>query len=50
MSYRALAKKWAKKPTIKLLFQKYVWGNRQKVFVWNLKHAAMNIIRKKGKM
>ena len=24
-------RKWAKKPTIKLLYQKYIWGNRQKV-------------------
>ena len=38
MSYLDVCKKWAKKPTIKLLFQKYVWGNRQKVFVWNLRN------------
>ncbi len=37
MSYKDINKKWAKSPTLKLLFQKYVWGNRQKVFLWNLK-------------
>ena len=36
MGYRELTRKWADKPSLKLLFQKYVWGNRQKVFVWNL--------------
>lgn len=29
-------KKHARKPTLKLLFQKYIWGNRQKVWLWNL--------------
>lgn len=38
LDYSALCAKWAKKPTLKLLWQKYVWGNRQKVFVWNLKN------------
>ena len=38
MEYPALCEKWAKKPTVKLLWQKYVWGNRQKIFVWNLKN------------
>lgn len=37
MDYKAINKKWAKAPTIKLLFQKYIWGNRQKIFVWNIK-------------
>lgn len=37
MAYPDLCEKWAKKPTCKLLWQKYVWGNRQKIFVWNLK-------------
>lgn len=36
MDYKAITKKWADKPTIKLLFQKYILGNRQKVFIWNL--------------
>lgn len=38
MNYEAICEKWAKKPSIRLLFQKYVWGNRQKVFVWNMFH------------
>lgn len=37
MDYKTLNKKWAKKPTLKLLYQKYIWGNRQKIFVWDLK-------------
>jgi len=37
-SYKKLNKKWAKKTTLKLLWQKYVWGNRQKMFLWNLKN------------
>ena len=37
MDYHAINKKWAKKPTIKLLFQKYIWGNRQKISFWNLR-------------
>lgn len=36
LDFKSLNKKWAKPPTLKLLFQKYVWGNRQKVFVWHL--------------
>lgn len=38
VSFKALNKKWAKRPSVKLLFQKYIWGNRQKVFIWNLMH------------
>ena len=38
MTYEAINKKWAKRPGIKLLWQKYVWGNRQKVFFWNLRN------------
>lgn len=37
MDYVEICNKWAKRPTMKLLWQKYVWGNRQKIFVWNLK-------------
>lgn len=37
VSYEELNKKWAKKPTVKLLFQKYIWGNRQKIAFWNLR-------------
>lgn len=35
MDYDSINKKWAKSPGIKLLWQKYVWGNRQKVALWN---------------
>lgn len=38
MTYNEICDKWSKKPTAKLLFQKYVWGNRQKVFFWNLRN------------
>jgi len=36
MDYDMINRKWATKPSIKLLWQKYVWGNRQKVFFWNI--------------
>ncbi len=38
MEYEEINKKWAKKPTWKLLFQKYIYGNRQKIFLWNLRN------------
>lgn len=34
--YKTIIKKWAIKPGIKLLWQKYIWGNRQKIWLWNL--------------
>lgn len=37
MSFERINEKWAKKPALKLLWQKYVWGNRQKIFFWQLK-------------
>lgn len=40
MSYRRLNRKWASRPTLKLLWSKYVWGNRQKVLLWNLQHRG----------
>lgn len=36
LPYEMIVKKWAIKPSLKLLWQKYVWGNRQKVWLWNL--------------
>ena len=36
MPYKSFVRKWAKRPTLKLLAQKYLWGNRQKVWLWNL--------------
>lgn len=41
MTYKEITKKWAKKPSFKLLWQKYVWGNRQKVFFWELKNRLL---------
>lgn len=38
MPFEEFVWKYAKKPTLKLLFQKYVWGNRQKMWWWNLWH------------
>jgi len=43
-SYEYINRKWAKKPTFRLLWQKYVWGNRQKIALWNVMHK-----KRKGK-
>ncbi len=40
MKYKKLIKRWYKHPNMKLLISKYIWGNRQKVFVWNLKNKS----------
>ncbi len=42
MSFDEINRKWAKKPTLKLIWQKYVWGNRQKIALWNLKQRFTN--------
>ncbi len=39
MSYEEINRKWTKRPSIKLLWSKYVYGNRQKVWIWNLLHG-----------
>lgn len=39
MSYKDIVDKWYEKPTTKLLWSKYVWGNRQKVLVYNIKKS-----------
>ncbi|MCR4999780.1 MAG: coenzyme F420-reducing hydrogenase, partial [Lachnospiraceae bacterium] len=36
LTYRKINKKCGKGLTLKLWIQKYIWGNRQKVFMWNL--------------
>lgn len=36
IDFEDINKKWADKPSVKLLWQKYIWGNRQKVWLWNL--------------
>lgn len=38
MDYKKICDKWATKPSLKLLWSKYVWGNRQKIWYWNLKN------------
>ena len=38
MDIEDINRKWADKPSLKLLWQKYVWGNRQKVFVWSIRN------------
>ena len=38
MDYDSLCKKWAKRPSLKLLISKYIYGtNRQKVLWWKFK-------------
>ena len=46
MTYSALNRKWTKKPTVQLLCQKYLTGNRQKIWFWNLKQK---LTAKEGK-
>ena len=42
MTFTEINRKWAKPPTLQLLWQKYVWGNRQKIALWNLKQRFTN--------
>lgn len=46
LDYKSICKKWSTKPTLKLLWSKYVWGNRQKIVYWKLKNKFS--ISKKG--
>ena len=46
MDYQVFNRKWAAWPSLKLLFQKYVWGNRQKIFVWYLKKKFLKRVKK----
>lgn len=39
LDFDELNERWARKPTMKLLAQKYVWGNRQKVLARNVADA-----------
>lgn len=41
MDYKAINRKWTKPPSLKLLWQKYIWGNRQKVALWRFKQRFM---------
>ena len=38
LTYKDIVNKWYERPTIKLLYSKYIWGNRNKVWLWNLKN------------
>ena len=43
MDYKDLVNKWASKPSIKLLYQKYIWGNRQKIAFWSVKQYLKHL-------
>lgn len=45
--YQELCRKWATPPSLRLLWLKYVWGNRQKVFVWNVWQNIANMLRRR---
>jgi coenzyme F420-reducing hydrogenase beta subunit len=40
LNYKTLIKQWYKKPSPKLLFSKYIWGNKQKVELWKIKNYS----------
>lgn len=40
--YATINRKWAIRAGIKLLWQKYVWGNRQKIWLWNVMQRFSN--------
>lgn len=41
MDYKEINQKWAKKPTVRLVWSKYFWGNRQKVLLWNIQQRIL---------
>lgn len=43
MSYEEINKKWSSTPSLKLIWQKYVWGNRQKIWMWKLTKGRYKI-------
>lgn len=47
MDYQSLCQKWFKPPLGKLLLRKYVWGNRQNIFVWNVLQKIKSVGSKK---
>ena len=47
LDYRDLCKKWYPGPSLVLLWQKYVWGNRQKVFCWAISQKLIALRREK---
>lgn len=42
IGYKDFCHKWATYPSIKLIFEKYFFGNRQKIFFWKLKQKLLN--------
>ncbi len=40
MDYKSLCRRWSKRPSVRLLFEKYIWGNRQKVALWQMKQTV----------
>lgn len=42
MTLEEINRRWAKQPSLKLLWQKYIWGNRQKIALWNIKQRLTN--------
>lgn len=38
VTYEEINRRWAVKPSLKLLFNKYIWGNHQKVNWWRLRN------------
>jgi coenzyme F420-reducing hydrogenase beta subunit len=43
-TYNQINKKWAKRPDLKLLFSKYMYGNKHKVAIWNLKQKIRRLL------
>lgn len=44
ISYSEFNRKWSDSPSLKLLFNKYVWGNRQKVAMYNFRKKLSILI------
>lgn len=44
MNYTEICKKWAKNPSMRLLFQKKVWNNRNRVKMWKLKRKLSSLL------
>lgn len=48
-SIKRINKKWAEHLSFRLLCQKYLWGNRQKVWLWNIYNYVKLILSKNRK-
>jgi coenzyme F420-reducing hydrogenase beta subunit len=40
LDYQSICRKWNKPASLNLLWSKYIWGNRQKVFLWSIFNKA----------